>query len=378
MYISEIAVKAGPLPRDIVKQFVKVDHDKEDAEGKEACEEQSQVTYFSSSYTHTGRLGDHSLSEIHKAIKLNDKLMTRLPVIIVVSNPCSFQRRWQLASECIHRLENDFADEVDVYVVELIFPGQEHMVTQRRNPRHLQLSTDSSPLWHKENLINIGVKKLLPNDWKAFAWIDADIEFDSMHWASDALRILNGGKDIVQLFSQVVDMKANGDTIFMVHGFGSQYCLNKPFAIAGSQRWHPGYSWAITRKAYEMMGGLIERSIIGSADYQMACAVLQKDSFLKQKLECTDSYKQYIYAFNKSMACLRMGYVPGVIRHHYHGEKANRRYISRWEILVRHKYNPFLHVENDPVTGLLVPTKDCPPGMLSEIMQYFQDRNEDS
>lgn len=45
-------------------------------------------------------------------------------------------------------------------------------------------------------MINLGVRYLLPEKWKAFAWIDADIEFENSTWAVDTLKILNGSRDI--------------------------------------------------------------------------------------------------------------------------------------------------------------------------------------
>lgn len=44
------------------------------------------------------------------------------------------------------------------------------------------------PLWHKDNMINLGVENLLPEDCKAFAWIDADLDFESHSWALDKLQ----------------------------------------------------------------------------------------------------------------------------------------------------------------------------------------------
>jgi hypothetical protein len=88
-----------------------------------------------------------------------------------------------------------------LYIVELAYGNQSFQVTKSNNTRHLQIRTNTAPLWHKENMINMAVQHLLPDSWKAFAWIDADIEFDSSSWALDTLKILNGSKDIVQLFS---------------------------------------------------------------------------------------------------------------------------------------------------------------------------------
>ena len=63
------------------------------------------------------------------------------------------------------------------------------------------------------NLINLAVEKLLSKNYKAFAWIDADIEFDSYTWVIDTLKLLNGTFDIVQLFSHCVFMDKDGSII---------------------------------------------------------------------------------------------------------------------------------------------------------------------
>ena len=90
----------------------------------------------------------------------------------------------------------------------------------------------------------------------------------------------------------------------------------------------------------------------------------------------TDSYKESVCEYGKNMFGLRLGYVPGIIRHYFHGTKQNRKYTERWAILVNNKYDPYLHVTKNEI-GLLVPTKDCPKKLLEEIYQYFIERNED-
>ena len=73
---------------------------------------------------------------------------------------------------------------------------------------------------------------------------------------------------------------------------------------------------------------------------------------------------------------LRLGYVPGVIRHHYHGSKKNRQYSERWQILLDHFYSPLLHlVKNED--GLIIPSPECPKELLDDILTYFKQRNED-
>jgi hypothetical protein len=68
--------------------------------------------------------------------------------------------------------------------------------------------------------------------------------------------------------------------------------------------------------------------------------------------------------------------VPGVIRHYFHGSKKNRRYTERWEILIKHNFDPFDHITTDE-KGLLIPSRNCPQELLDDIMNYFSERNED-
>jgi len=92
--------------------------------------------------------------------------------------------------------------------------------------------------------------------------------------------------------------------------------------------------------------------------------------------DTTNAYKESLRLFQKRVAHLRLGYVPGVIRHHFHGSKKNRKYHERWQILVDSAYNPFVHITKNR-DGLLVPTELCPQKMLDEILAYFAERNED-
>lgn len=312
-------------------------------------------------------------NEIKMAIENNDPIEQKLNVILVVSNPCLYARRYLLMKEFLLRFENE-EPNVIIYIVELAYGQQRYYMTESDNPRHLQLRTDTA-MWHKENMINLGVKYLLPVAWKAFAWIDADLEFLSPTWAMDTLRILNGSRDIVQLFNQCIDMDAKKETMQIVHSAGFQYCEGKDYHARGNDYWHPGYAWAITRKAYEKIGGLYEMGILGSGDYIMQTSILGKG------LEClnkgnSEDYKDSVSNFQKKIRNLRFGYVPGTLKHYFHGHKKNRKYTERWKILIGHGYSPYLHLVKDSV-GLLVPGDAFPEELKSDIMKYFMERNED-
>lgn len=313
------------------------------------------------------------------AIRSNAPLQARLPVLLVISNPCQYARRYILAREFIQRMERD-EPLVDLYIVELVY-GKKHSfhISQSNHPRHLRLRTDAPPLWHKENMINLGVRHLLPADWRCFAWIDADVEFESTSWAEDTLRILNGTLDVVQLFGHTVDMDRDKSALNIFSGFGYQFAHGRRYAplqkTGAINYWHPGFAWAITRTAYNQLGGLFQLNIIGGGDHIMALSLLGKGQHSMNEA-MSDGYKSCVAEFQARAHGLRLGYVPGTIRHHFHGKKVNRRYNDRWRILADTGFDPSLHLTlNDQ--GLIVPSPSCPPDLPSRILDYLFQRNED-
>jgi hypothetical protein len=315
----------------------------------------------------------YSQNEIKQAIQNNEPIDDVLHVICAVSNAGMFARRYILAKEFLERMQRD-ETHVVVYVVELAYEHQPFIITAPTNPRHLQLRT-KIPIWHKENMINIAVRRLLPKTWKAMAWIDADVEFESATWAVDTLKILNGCKDVVQVYSHCVDMDLKERTMRVFSSFGHNYAKKMQYSGAGADYWHPGYGWAISRRAYDRLGGLYEYAILGSGDNIMAY------SFIEQGLqginkESSDEYKYTVLDYEKRARTLRLGYVPGIIRHHFHGSKKNRFYNERWRILLDHGFAPMQHLTRD-ANGLLIPKPECPTEMLHEIREYFLSRNED-
>ena len=123
---------------------------------------------------------NYKTNDIKYAIKNNEPIENKLNVIIVVSNPCMYARRFILLKEFVKRIEEE-EENINLFVVELVYQKNNFYVTDKNNKNHLQIKTEM-PIWHKENMINLGVKYLLPTNWKAFAWIDADVEFDNNNW----------------------------------------------------------------------------------------------------------------------------------------------------------------------------------------------------
>jgi hypothetical protein len=301
----------------------------------------------------------------------NNKIEDKLHVVAVISNPCNYKIRYSLAKEFFKRMENE--PDIILYIVELVYGKQEFALTTHTNKRHLQLRGEI-PLWHKENMINLGVKYLLPKDWKAMAWIDADIEFENPHWASDALKILNNGNDIIQLFTHAIDMDYSKNILNTFTGFGYQYSKNFKKGT-GNQYWHPGFAWACNRNTYDKIGGVYQEGILGSGDNVMChCIIKKAPESLKKGMD--EGYIKFVENLQSKFDGVKLGYVPGNIRHYFHGKKENRNYYGREDILINYKYNPYTHITTDDI-GLIIPTNDCPKDFIKDIMTYFESRNED-
>jgi hypothetical protein len=224
-------------------------------------------------------------------------------------------------------------------------------------------------------MVNLGIRKLLPSDWKAVAWIDGDVEFENIRWGEDTLKILKNF-DLVQLFSTSFDLDENNIPMSIFQSFGYKYCNGEKFQHnRGINYWHPGYAWACTRDFYDKIGGLYDKGILGSGDYIFTQSFLKSIACGNQKLlGFHDDIKKYVNKFSDFE--FKIGYTPGNIRHYFHGSKKNRKYIQRNEILLKYNYDPNKNVKYDE-SGLIVPTNDSPIDFLNEILNYFKERNDD-
>jgi len=316
---------------------------------------------------------DYKVNDIKYAIKNNDPIEDKLNVIIVISNPCLYATRYILLKEFVKRIEEE-EEHVNLFIVELAYKNQKFIITDKKNKNHLQIRTDF-PIWHKENMVNLGVKHLLPKKWKAFAWIDADVEFENNSWALDTLKILNGCKDVVQIFSHCIDMAKDKSNLSIFNSFGYSFSKNKKYTARGNDYWHPGYAWAMTRKAYKKIGGLYDKGVLGSGDNIMALSFINKCQHMNNE-NYNEDYNNSMLEFQDKAKSLRLGYTPGVIRHYYHGSKKNRQYTERWQILINREFSPIKHLTYDDF-GILIPTEEFSSEFKEDMMNYFRERKED-
>lgn len=292
-----------------------------------------------------------------------------LYVIAVVSNPARFKRRYQLFNEFCDRMK--YEQQIVLVTVELQ-QGSRPFATDAT----IKLRTDHE-LWFKENLINVAVREL-PHDWEYMAWIDADIEFQNKNWVADTINQLQTFK-IIQLFSHCVDLGVNNETLQVHTGFAYAYFngeINSEPKKYGNYM-HVGYAWAITKDAYNKLGGLMEFPILGSADNHMCHAFVgEVDLSLNKNLHpnyilLCDIFQQRCNRHIKK----NIGFIHGTIMHHFHGNKADRKYQDRWNILVNNNFDPLVDIVKD-CYGLWQ-LEDNKPKLRDDIIHYFRERNED-
>lgn len=309
----------------------------------------------------------------------NKGLLTNnvLHVVSVVSNPVRYQSRFRLYRYFVNHMQK--IPHAIHYTVECAFGDRAFEMTDSTNPLHLQLRT-SQELWLKENMINLGVKHLLPKDWKYLAWVDADIQFANVNWAQEAMHQLQHFP-VIQPWSECTDLGFHGNILQLFESFCSihrkhipkQRNPGEPYKYA-----HSGFAWACTRFFWENVGGLMDFPILGSSDHHMAWALSGRvDETVHGKMgpEFHRRCAEWQERACKVTQGDHMGYVKGRIEHFFHGPKAKRKYRERWQILYENGFNPDKDLSYDS-QGLLHLTQSKPK-LIADLRDYFNGRHED-
>jgi hypothetical protein len=330
-----------------------------------------------------------------------------LHVVAAYSNPFRWQTRRELALD--FRKHMEAAPNVELHFIELAYGDRPFEVTDPAlHPNDVQFRS-SAELFHKENLLNLGVQRLPPG-WRYGAVIDADFHFTRYDWALEAIHQLQH-HDWVQLFSiyqnldgevvpgaghRPVGQPSNGFA-YGFHRSGGRipeaWCagMAEPYsgalASAKAVPWlgAPGGAWAFRRSAWDAVGGLMERCILGSGDWYAAFGLagyvldhnvenrLGKKSALYQP-----AYLKYVRDWQERARDAfhgNIGYVDCFAVHHFHGPLAKRGYAERDTILVDNAFDPFADVHPDWQGVLqLTPRKSR---LRDDVRRYFLSRNED-
>lgn len=255
-------------------------------------------------------------------------------VILSFFSPAGYELPKRHFHSVVHTLN---AQGIPLAVAQAVLPGQEPQPIPSSIPS--KTVATKSLLFHKESLWNIAARELTKADKLIF--IDADIVFHSSDWFSKCSEALDE-HDVIQPYSEARWLDREG-RVDMIRPPATD-------AIRAGMKpalkyYHPGFGWGITRSVFERLGGLYDLSAAGNSDALFALALRENilhDAVLawfagrQDKTVLSDSYKSY--RRKASSMRLSVGTPSGVgISHLWHGDRSDRRYISRGDLFPRNE-----------------------------------------
>ena len=260
---------------------------------------------------------------------------------------------------------------IKLLTVEAVFKNNWFSLNDKDADLLVSVKSDSV-LWQKERLLNIALKHLPPY-CRYIIWADADIIFLNDNWLEDTVNLLQE-YPVVQCFTEAIYLNKNENwresaragfpKERIVDSFANYYQKNPSkdfcFKTAG------GFVWA-ARKEVLAGAGFYDYNILGGGDWKMIGAFVGTD--LKNEYEVKWAKKIHKNVLGK------IGSVPGMVLHLYHGELRNRLYGTRGKILTKHGFNPKRDLEVNRY-GCWRFTKQAPKELKKDVNLYFRLRNE--
>jgi hypothetical protein len=251
-------------------------------------------------------------------------------------------------------------------------------------------------MWQKERLLNLGVARLPPS-CRHLAWLDCDILFENSEWARQALRRLDD-TSLVHLYDRVAYLAAQpidgvagvGDwrdlpVEFVRVGYAAAICDSRdgarPVAADDLETFRRmpsnGFAWAARRELLTR-NPLLDVWICGGGDSAYVLSATGRVEWVVAQHRLTRAHAEHLLpraAALEAEVSRRVGFMPGMIAHLWHGEFRYRRHRARHEILASHGYDPvsFLRVADSGVWSW----GSVPPSLPLAVTDYFRGRKED-
>lgn len=336
----------------------------------------------------------HHISHPHPHKPAAD--LSHFYVVTVISNPVRYKRRYELYWQFAEMIKDA---GVNLITVEQAFGNRPFMVTESGNPNHVQVRSFEE-LWHKENMINLGIQRAKQVDplVREIAWIDADVMpmRPAIHWIEETWHLLQH-YEFVQMFSHVINFGPSNEPISGAqNSFVYNYIQNGFKVVKSKQVVHhtlgghsgritegrTGFAWAANISALDQVGGLIDFCILGSGDWHMAHGLVGAMEKWNDEYKNLSSYaRKLLHWQSRCETWIKrdVGCVQDTIGHWFHGKLVNRQYATRGQILIGNHYNPDTDIKYDS-QGLLQLETHSPRQikLRDQIRGYFKARNEDS
>lgn len=243
---------------------------------------------------------------------------------------------------------------VELITVELSFNGVFEL--NEKDSDYLIQIKKGARIWQKEKLINIALNKL-PKNITAVAWIDADIIFKNNDWHKEAIEALKEFK-ILQLFSDVtelpqdsslnsqIDATANLKLPGIVHQFkaGNPDAFSYELNAYGRTKALCGMAWA-AQKDFIQKHLLYDACITGSGDRAFIFSAYGRFEEVIRQLHMNAARQKHFLAWAEPFyhdLNGRIGNIPGIINHLWHGDTKKRGYRSRHQEFAEYQFDPSL------------------------------------
>lgn len=289
---------------------------------------------------------------------------TDVAVITCHFNWGGFQRPVQN----LHRFLRYMASQgIAVYGVEAQLNEGAFVTRTYPNWKQVVASKDQR-MFQKEALLN-AAEKLVPKGYTKIAWLDGDLLFGNQSWIESTSHLLEDVA-VLQPFGQAWWTKKDGTIelgrppatlVGLSHGAG-----------------HPGFAWAARRTLFTEQGGLYYKTPVGSGDTIFTSAVINQTYDPSGRLFEIGSNLAEFEAWKKGllkwMGGKKAGFIPGEVYHDWHGERTNRQYTSRRDLIEGFDCATHLRLASN---GLIEWTEKAPQSMKDGVAAYFINRKED-
>lgn len=282
-------------------------------------------------------------------------------------SPCDFE----LPKRHLARTLEWLAGEgVPAVIAQVVQPGQAPQPVPSGIKSLVYESSDV--MFFKENLWNIAARAV---DADKLLFLDTDIVFNHSDVIDQTAALLDR-VDVCQPFGTAVWSSRDGKIANARRS--STFAISRGYEPS-SRFYHPGFSWAMTRRAFDFLDGLYPYHVLGGGDIALAYSLdlrwvgvdLRARNPDDAHFAASPSYG--MYRMRAANLCLRVGCLEQVDAvHQWHGDVDDRQYCSRGTYLPLEAGQEYpLRYRDD---GLLEWTD---PAASEAVRRYFASRRED-
>lgn len=230
-------------------------------------------------------------------------------------------------------------NNIKIYLIEGLYRGIKPLeVPKKYDIVHIKI-TIRDALYIKENLINIAIRNI-PYEWKYLAWIDYNIQFTNNNWINDTIEMLDTN-DVIHLYENVVHFNKNNIATHITKSLFNIYNNDNNITEYNELKYSYNYAWACSKKAYDIMDGLIEYNITGNAEKEMAYTFIGKlNEIINHDLN--EEYKNKLLSFQeRCYNSIKVNNIKGTILNYYNNNNLNyKKLIEGYNILIDNEYSP--------------------------------------